>query len=815
MLHDVRSAIRSLRGAPGFTSVAILTLALGIGGTSAVFSMIRAVFLTPLPFTEPNRLVVVSERRGSSNDADLPVSGHEYMAWKTRNQVFEDVALFRGDRLTMTGSGDPEMIAAVRVSGEYFRVLGLRAARGQLFDGIDSSPGSNRVVVLGDRLWRRRFGGDASIIGRDIRLNDETYTVVGILPPLPESLTTDACLPLDVAAQARTVGRHNLDVVGRLKPGVTLSQSQADLQLISQQLALAMPDDNTDHHAHVRPLRESLVGEYRIALSVLMAAVGFVLLIACANLVNLLLTRAGVRHKEMAVRAALGASGYRLMRLLLVESVLLSVLGGALGVLFADWMLDLIPTIAAVQIPLLETAEVDAAALGVTAVLSLVVGVTIGVAPALRVTRSGSGRWSGEGPTVTSDRGGGRLRALVVASEVAWTLVLLVGAALMLNSFVRLVNVNPGFSTDNVLVMPVDLLGARYAQPELRRAFYDALLSEIRAVPGVAAVGATSHLPLGGADNWMRFRVVGRPSPTPGQELNAAFRVVTPDYFRALGIPLRAGRQFGDGDARLAVPLIRWFPQQLFPPAYDRPQPAPVALISEAAARQFWPGEDPIGRRIQVLFSPDITIVGVVGDVKHNGLNQPAYPHVYLAHNQEPWNSFSVVVRTSIPPAQLAGALREQLREIDPALPATVRPMGEVLSATVTGQRFNVVLIGAFGFVALALATIGVFGVVSHATAQRTKEIGLRLALGAEPRQVSRQILGQGLRPVIAGVFAGLLGALGVSRFMVSLLYGVAPTDPVTFAGMTGLLLVVALVACWIPARSAAQLDPAQALRWE
>ncbi len=723
--------------------------------------------------------------------------------------------MYRGERVNLTGAGEPEMIGALEVSADFFPALGLRPALGRSFVEGEDKAGSNNVAILSDAFWRRRFSADEMIIGKWITLNDRQFTIVGVMPSLPRSLTLDVWVPIDVPEHLRTVGRHNLSVLARLAPGVTLARAQSDLTVVADRLARDMPADNTNHHVHIISVRDGLVGEFRTALVVLFAAVGFVLLIACANLANLLLSRGAGRLKELALRSALGARQRRLVRALLVESVLLAAAGGFVGVMLAAWIVDLVPTMTAVEIPLMELARVDAQTLGVTAILALITGILSGLAPALRYTRANDGRSLIDGSRLTSatpERR--RLRSLLVASEVAWTLMLLVGAGLMLNSFVRLVGVQPGFRTSNVFVLPVDLPASRYREAAARLRFQNQLLERLKRVPGVTAAGATSHLPLGGSDNWMPFDIVGRPAPAPGQGSTAAFRTVTPDYFRTLEIPLQRGRFFADSDTRVALPLIRWFPQQPQPEGIERPQAIPVALVSDTAARQFWPDEDPIGRRIRVLSSPEVTIVGVVGDVRHNALNDPVYPHVYLAVNQEPWNSLSFVVRTSGGFVDMA-ALREQVRALDPSLPVSVRPMDEVRLGSISRERFYVVLIGLFGAVALSLVIVGILGVVGHAARQRRLEIGVRLALGAERREITRLIVSQGMRPIAAGVVVGSAGAMLLSRFMQKLLYGVEPTDPVTFVAVTIVLVSVALLACWIPAARAARLDPMVALRSE
>jgi putative ABC transport system permease protein len=488
--------------------------------------------------------------------------------------------------------------------------------------------------------------------------------------------------------------------------------------------------------------------------------------------------------------------------------------GGAAGVLLAAWIVDAIPGLRAVEIPLLDTARIDWQALGVAAVMAIATGVGSGMAPALRGARHHATSLR-DGDRTSDDPGRRRLRSALVAAETALALVLLSGAGLMIRSFVKLISVDPGFSAERVLAVPISLPGARYPGAIQQRAFYDRLLISLKGTPGIEAVGAVSHLPLGGADNWMMFQIVGQPRPAAGAEPNAPFRTATPDYFRVMGIPLVRGRFFRDGDARVAVPVVRWYPQQPYPDGFDQPQPPPIAIVSEAAARQFFPGEDPIGRRIRVMFGPETTIVGVVGDVKHNGLNAPAFSHIYLPHNQEVWNSASFVVKTAGSPQGTASSIRAAVAAIDPDLPISIRTMADVRSESVGQPRLYALLVGSFAAVALGLAVVGIFGVVSHAVAQRTREIGVRVALGADRRTIERMVVADGMRPIAVGVIVGTVGALALTRTLDRLLFGLEPTDPVTFVGAVIVLSSVALAACWLPARRAALLDPVAALRMQ
>jgi putative ABC transport system permease protein len=813
VLHDLEYACRGLLRAPGFTAVAVLTLALGIAGNTTVVSLARAVFSNPLPYHNADRLVALSERRAGSRNANIPVSGHEYVAWKQENQVFDDVAMYRYEGLNITGSGEPEAIQAIRTSPNYLTVLGLQPAIGRGFSDDDAA-GPERVAILSDRFWRHRFGGDATVVGKTITLNDQAFSVVGILGPLPASVSPDLLLPIDVADEARAVGRHNLFVVARLHEGVPLDRARTDVSGISERLAARMPNDNTGHAAVVETLRESMVGEFRGASWLMIAAVGFVLLIGCGNVANLLLARGTNRQREIAIRTALGARRTRVVRQFVIESVVLASLGGALGLLIAAWVLDLATTVTALSIPLLETARLGWPGLGFAAAISLFTGLAAGLVPALRSSSVSPG-WLREGNRMSDDSGRQRLRGALVAAEVALTLILLIGAGLMVNSFLHLVAVNPGFTSSGVLIVPLDLPPSRYPEAHQRRAFYDRVIEAVATTAGVESAGVISHLPLGGADNWMAFRIEGRRAPAAGQEPYAPFRIASPNYFTALGIPLKRGRLFNAGDARLAIPIVRWYPQQPPPAGFDKPQPPAVALVSESAARQFWPGEDPIGKRVRVLFSPNVTVVGIVGDVKHNGLNLPSYPHIYLSHNQEPWNSVSLVVKTTGAPAAIAPAIRQRIRSIDPSLPLSVKTMDDVLDTSIGRPRLYALASSLFGIVALGLSVVGIFGVVSYVAAQRTREIGVRMALGAQPAEILRLVVGQGMRPIGAGVAAGILGALALTRYTSNLLFGVAPLDPLTFFVVIATVVAVGLLACWIPARRATEVDPLTALRVE
>jgi putative ABC transport system permease protein len=812
--QDLRYGARMLLKKPGFTSIAVLTLALGIGANTAIFSLVNAVLLRPLPFKEPDRLVMVWERRESSGEANIPISGHEFVAWREQARAFEGMALIRGEGFTLTGNGEPEAVRAERVSAEFFSVLGVSPALGRAFASGEDQAGRNNIVVLGQKLWQRRFGSDPEIVGQTITLSDQPFTVIGVMPPLyPQQ--PDLWLPIDLRDEEQRVGRHSNLVIGRLKPGVNVEQAQVEISHLAHQLEGQYPNSNVGHGAYLISLREQIVGAVRRALWVLFGAVGFILLIACANVANLLLTRAAGRQKEMAIRAALGAGRRRLIRQLLTESFLLAVVGGGAGLLLAAWITDLLRNINAVEIPRLEQVNLDGRVLTMTVGLTLLTGILTGLAPAWRSARPNVSQWLSDGGRTSAGPGRRRLGSILVVLEVALALVLLIGGGLMLKSFLHLMNVDPGFTTSHILTVDLSLPGPRYPQPWQQLRFYEQLIEGIKALPGVEAVGATSETPLTAGDYWVPFTIEGRPALPPGQEPNAASRSISNDYFRAMKIPLRKGRFFSDADARRALPVIRWFEEQPFPPHFNDPQPAPVIIINETMARTFWPNQDPLGQRIRIIASPWLTVVGVVGDVRHGALNARPNPEMYLPHLQEPRASLAIVARTSGDPLLLAAAVREQVKALDKDQPLTITTMEQLFSDSVAGQRFNTLLLGVFGALALGLALVGVFGVINYSVSQRTHEIGVRLALGAQRKDIFKLIIGQGLVLALMGVGIGLAGALILTRLISKLLYEVSPTDSATFVVVALLLTSVALLACWIPARRATKVDPMVALRYD
>src|SRR5262245_13328687 len=814
LLQDLRYGARMLLKKPGFTLIAVITLALGIGPNTAIFSGVKPVLLRPLPFKEPDRVMIVWERRANSGETNIPISGHEFVGWREQSRAFERMALIRFEGFTLTENGEPEAITAERVTADFFSVLGVPPLLGRAFEPGEDQAGRNNIVVLNQKLWQRRFGSDTEIVGKTITLSDRPYMVVGVMPALYPN-TPDLWLPIDLADEAIKVGRHGGLVIGRLKPGVNIEQAQAEMSRVAHQLEQQYPQNNVGHGAHVIPLHKEYVGNVQRALWVLFAAVGFVLLIACANVANLLLTRAAGRQKEIAIRAALGAGRGRLIRQLLTESLLLAGVGGGAGLLMALWGADLFRKIKAVNIPRLEQVNIEGRALAVTLGFALVTGILTGLAPAWRSSRPNVIPWLNDGTRSSAGLGRRRLGGVQVGLEVVVALVLLIGGGLMLKSFLRLINVDPGFNPHNVLTVELGLPGPSYPAPRQQMRFYEQLIEGIKALPGVEAVGATSQTPLTRGEYWIPFHIEGRPAPPPGQESGAALRSISNDYFRAMMIPLRKGRFFSDADARIALPVIRYYDQQPYPTGFNDPQPAPVIIINETMSRTFWPNQDPIGQRIRIIASPWLTVVGVVGDIRHSGLNVKPIPEMFMSHLQEPRGDLAVVARTSGDPLALAAAVREQVKALDKGQPLTITTMDQLLSNSVARQRFNALLLGGFGAVALGLAMLGVFGVISYSVSQRAHEIGVCIALGAQRRDIFKLVVGQGMVLALAGVGIGLAAAFALTRFISNMLYDVKPTDLATFVVVSLLLTGVALLACYIPARRATKVDPMIALRCE
>jgi putative ABC transport system permease protein len=803
MLTDFRYAFRMLVKSPVFSAIAILTLGLAIGANSAIFSVVDAVLLRPLPYPQSEQLVRVF---GSQPQlARAPNSPANFLEWKAENQVFERIATYVGQGFNLTGSDRPERVIGARISADLLQLLGVQPALGRNFTADEDRDGADRVVILSHEFWQHRFGGDVNAIRQTITLNDRPYTVVGVMPrgfAFPSTRTQIWTPVAFTPAETATRDTNYIDVIARLKPGISLQQAQANMNAVTQHQAERYPNTNTGVGAEVVSLQEFTVGDVRPMLIVLFGAVAFVLLIACANVANLLLARAAARHREMAIRGALGASRSRVVRLLLTESVLLAIAGAALGLLLANWSLDLLVSLKPANLPRLSEIGVNRTVFLFTFGISLLTGVLFGVAPAIQASKTDLNeglKESGRGGTDSPRRN--RLRSLLVISEVALSLVLLIGAGLMIRSFARLLAVDPGFKPDHVLTAFVSLPVSKYPKHEEQTAFFDRLIERLRSLPMVSAAGVVTDLPLFGGSS-TGFDVDGRPEALPGQRAMTDYRIVSPDYFTAMGIKLVKGRAFSRHDTA------------------DAPG---VVIINETLAARFFAGEEPVGKRLNLSGSPkDLReIVGVVGDTRNYGVDADVKPEVYVPFLQSApsylsgvSSAMTVVVRSTSDPSSLASALREQVQALDKDQPVSeIRTMEWYLADSMAQRRFNMLLLGAFAGLALILAAVGIYGVIAYTVAQRTHEMGIRIALGAQRSDVFKLIFGQAMLTTAAGVVIGLGAALGLTRLLQNLLYQVTATDPFVFASITFLLLLVAMAATYIPARRAMKVDPITALR--
>jgi putative ABC transport system permease protein len=796
LFQDMRFGVRMLIKQSGFTLIAVLTLALGIGANTAIFSVVNAVLLRALPYPEPVRLVRFCEINPGRGWLDFAVSAPNFAHWRKQQSVCEQLAAYEFNTLNFTGSGEPERVASLGVTANFFSVLGVAPAHGRNFLPEEEQSGRNHVTILSDGLWRRRFGADPNLIGRQIQLSGESYTVVGVAPPRFQfTQGTELWAPLTLRTNS---SGHNLSVIGRLKPGVSLAQAQASMDAIARQLEQQYPELNTGWGVRMSTFYDWIVPEQiRRSMLVLFAAVGFVLLISCANVANLLLARASARRLEMSIRAAMGASRWRVMRQLLTESVLLSTLGGLVGSSFAFWCTNLIKASTALNIPRLNETRLDVKALGFTFLIALGAGLIFGLAPAWQASRLALNETIKEG----GRSGGGkrqRLLGALVIAEVALALTLLVGAGLMIRSFMRLQNVPLGFAPNHVLTMRLTLPTTKYGQGAPRVNFFNQLLQRLRATPGVIDASAIYNPPLAGGDWAEEVTLEGRDAAPSGTPLPAEVNAVTPRYFQTMGIPLLAGRDFTEQD-RGAF----WLGESPW-----------TLIVNETFARRYWPNENPIGKRFRFGDNVFGTVIGVVGDVRSQSLEREARPAFYVSHGHFSWPTLTIVVRASAPPESMTAALRAQVYALDHDLPVyNIRPMEQIVSNAAGQPRFQTLLLGLFGAAALSLAAIGIYGVMAYTVTQRTHEIGVRMALGARTRDVLRHVLGQGMKLVLMGATLGLAGAFVAARALKSMLFVVSPADPLTFAAVTVFLALVAFAACWIPARRATKVDPLVALR--
>jgi putative ABC transport system permease protein len=802
-MGDIRYALRNLLRRPTFTLIAVVTLALGIGANTAIFSAINALLLKPLPFPDLDRVVAVWDKLPSRGVMHNEVAVANYLDWKSQTQSFDQLALYRWWSANLTGIDPPERIQGFLVTANFLDVTGMKPIMGRTFLPEENQPGKDQVAVITHSLWQRRFGGDPNILEKTITINTITRRVIGVMPErfnFPKGAEIYA--PLQMTPELmKSRGNHGYYVIGRLKQGASIAGAQAEIDNVSARLEQQFPETNKGWGATVFPLVADTVRTYDTALWVMMAAVGFVLLIACANVANLMLARASGREREIALRAALGASRWRIVRQLLTESVIVALIGGALGILIGFWGVDALraanPADAAKYAPGWYQLGINPTVLLFTLTLSVVSGIVFGLAPALQVSKpdlNSSLKEGTRGTTSTSHR----LRSSLIVFEVALSLVLLVCAGLMIRSFLSLLRTDPGFNPDHVLTMNLVLPGAKYKDEAARAAFYDDLVQRVKAQPGVESAAVVNYLPLGGANSSDSYLVEGEPEPAPGQEHDGRYRVATPDYFRTMEIPIVRGRAFT---------------------VQDKAGTTDVVIVNETLARQHWPGQDPLGKRIRFYGPPERAgwreIVGVVKDVKHE-LNIPVTPEYYLPHKQDSWNAMVLVARTSVDPASLSTALRQQVWAIDKDQPVfDVKTMYEVRSSSVALYSFSSVMLGIFAGVALVLAAVGIYGVMAFAVTQRTQEIGIRMALGARTADVLGLVVRHGMKLAVIGIVLGLAGSWALTRFIEKLLVGVQPTDLLTFSLVSIGLLLAAFLACYLPARRATKVDPLVALRYE
>jgi putative ABC transport system permease protein len=804
MIQDLRYGVRMLVKTPGFTIIAVVTLALGIGANTAIFSVVNAVLLRPLPYPEPQQLVMLEEmeRDGTSGLTTFAT----FSDWRERSKSFGSMSLVRYWEVTLTGDSEPELLPGMRVSANFFTTLGVKPALGREFLETEDHPDTRYVVMLSHEIWKRRFQSDPNIVGRPISLSGISFTVVGVMPQdfdelLSARLYSPAALWAPIGYEAtqpwacRTC--HHVQALARLKQEVGIDQAKAEMDAISASLFSEHPRDYSTSGVAVIPLQKKFFGQVQTALAVLLGAVGLVLLIACSNVANLLLARSSARAGEFAIRAALGASRRRILRQLLTESLLLTLAGALIGLLLAKWSLGLIVAISPATILRLHEVGIDGSVLGFTLLVSVAAALFFGLVPALSASRMDlnvSLKERGRGVAFLSH---GRMRSALVIGEVALSLALLIAAGLLVKSFFRLVRVTPGFDPDNLLTLHVSASGPRYENEDSVRAFFDEAISRVQALPGVESVGIVSNLPLDSNRDGFGFHIEGRPSPNPADAPSAERYVITPDYLKTMRIPVKRGRGFT---------------------SEDRPQSLQVVLVNETAVRRCWPDEEPLGKRIR-LGGPDNpirTIVGIVGDVNHDGLDKAPEMQAYVPQTQWTNSLVQFVIRTSGDPQAVVNPVCREIWSVDKDQPIyRIATMGDLVSTSVAQRRFTLILIGFFAVIALLLAAVGIYGVMSQLVAQRTHEVGIRMALGAQTGDVLKLVIGEGMRLALIGLAIGLSASLALSRWLKDLLFAVEPTDPVTFSAIVFLLMVAALLACYLPARRAAKIDPLSALRHE
>jgi len=795
MLRDVRYAIRQLTTTPGFSAVAILTLALGIGATTAIFSVVNGVLLRPLPYPHPESLVRVHEI--VDKFGRFSVAPASFLDWRQQNTVFAHIAAFNSAGATLQTVDGPERVQGALVSSDLFDLLEVAPALGRTFRADEDMPGKDRVIVLSQGLWERRFNRDPNVLGQSVSLNGAPVTVVGIMPPnftFPGQ--SEFWRPLALNSANATRGAHFLGVIARLKPGVTVERAAVEMKTIAERLAVQYPESSANESADVIGLHANMVEHIRPALLAIFAAVGALILIACANVANLLLVRASIRSKEIAIRTALGAGRLRLILQLLAESVVLALAAGVAGVFIAYWAIRPIQTLGTAIIPRADSIAIDGTVLVFALIVSIATGILFGLAPAWQASRATISSVLKEGGRTSTAAGGRWIRSGLLVAEVAMSLVLLVGAALLLRSFERLIHVDPGFRPEQVLAFRVALPNNAYPQDHHKIAFFSRLMERLETLPGVSAAGMIQSVPMRG-DYVLSFTIEGRPPVGPNQEPSANHRVISPDYFKAMGIPLLRGRSFT---------------------LEDREKSPMVAIVDQKFVDRYFPDQDPMGKGLDIGNGTDgfYKIVGVVGSVLHDSLDGKPSPTMYIPYTQDVFSSMWVVVRAKGEPTQLSAVARQAVRDIDSTLPAfAMTPLADVVSESIAQRRFSMLLIGVFGAIALVLAAVGLYGVVSYSVSQRTQEIGLRMAIGADRRDVLRLIVGGGMKLAVIGVVIGVAGALALSKVIATMLFELTPMDLVSYSGTVMVLLAVAMVACYVPARRAMRVDPIIALRAE
>jgi len=799
LINDIRFAVRALTRSRTFTITALATLALGISVNTAIFSVIDSVLLTPPPFDAPERIVAIEGENKEQGLQGSSVAYPDVLDWRKDARAFDEIAIYRNQTFNVAGDDRAERASGARVSANYFRVFGVRPQLGRTFLPEEETLGRERVIVLSDAYWRRRrFAASPAVIGQQLLINGWQYTVVGVMPKgFAYPPNAEAWSPFAADSQAMHRGSRFIRGVGRLSANATLQQGTTELNAIAKRLEQTYPESNTGWRATARPIQDVMVGRAPAILYTFLGAVGFVLLIACANVANLLLARASGRAREVAVRKALGASSWVLTRQLLTESIVLAAGGATVGVLLSLWEVRLLKSVVPVPLPPWLSIEVSGRALAFTVVLAVVTGVIAGIVPALKLARGGVRESLATGVRGSGSMGRSRTQRSLVVAEVALAVVLLAGAGLLLASLARLQSVSPGFSPDGVLAARLTLAGPRYQDRAAMAQFYDNVLNRLRETPGVDAAGAAGALPLSGSANTSNFHIPGRPEPADGQGPTSRWERVTPEYFRALGIPLKSGREFETRDK------------------VDAP---PVLIVTESWARTFFPGEpNVVGKLIGSGGSEkQSTIVGVVGDVRSDGLDEPVKPTMYFPYAQAPDGGMTLVVRSSGDAAAMTSAVRGAVGAVDATIPVyDVSTMQEQVSRSILAQRLSGSMIGVFALMALVLATVGVYGLIAYSVAERQHEIGIRLALGAQGQDVRRLVVGQGVRLTLMGVLIGLVGAILVGRGIRSMLYGITAIHVPTLIAVSAILLSVAVLASWIPARRAARTDLLGALRGE